>query len=96
MFNPCKSLEFKPKLAADGNTLEAVDETKLLGLIIRSDMRWSSNNNNRVKKTSKRLWLLRRLKSLGNDLIEVNTRQIRCILELAAPAWQGGISLAEK
>ena len=99
VFNPCKSLAFKPKLAIDGNNLEEVDETRLLGLVLRSDMRWSSNTNNMVKKASKRLWLLRRLKSLGaspHDLIEVYTKQIRCILELAAPAWQGGISLAEK
>ena len=69
--NPSK---FKPKLAINGNTLEEVDETKLLGLIIRIDIRWSSNTNNMVKKASKMLWLLRRLKSLGassEGLIEV-------------------------
>ena len=34
VFNPCKSLKFKPKLTIDGNTLEEVDETRLLGLRI--------------------------------------------------------------
>ena len=28
--------------------------------------------------------------------MDVYTKQIRCILELAAPAWQGGLSQAEK
>ena len=52
-----------------------------------------------VKKASKRLWVLRRLKFLGasySDLIEVYTKQIRCVLELAVPAWQGSMSLVEK
>ena len=99
VFNPCKSLGFKPKFTIEGNTLETVEETRLLGLTIRSDMKWTSNTNNMVKKASKRLWVLRRLKFLGasySDLIEVYTKQIRCVLELAVPAWQGSISLVEK
>ena len=52
-----------------------------------------------VKKASKRLWILRRLKQLRastHDLVDVYIKQIRCILELVAPAWLGGISQAEK
>ena len=30
------------------------------------------------------------------DLVEVYTKQIRCVLELAAPAWQGSLSQVEK
>ena len=99
VFNPCKSQVFRPKFSMEGNNLEVVEETKLLGLIVRSDMKWNSNTDNMVKKASKRLWLLRRLKYLGasrRDLLEVYSKQIRCILELGAPAWQGGISIAEK
>ena len=99
VFNPCKSQLFKPSLILEGNPIEVVEVTKLLGLTIRSDMKWVSNTENMVKKGSKRLWLLRRLKFLGasvSNLLEVYTKQIRCILELAAPAWQGGITLAEK
>ena len=99
VFNPCKSLEFNPEMEIEGNTLEVVEEMRLLGLTIRSDMRWTSNTNNMVKKASKRLWILRRLKYLGansNDLLEVYNKQIRCVLELAVPAWQGGVSQVEK
>ena len=52
-----------------------------------------------IIKANKRLWILRRLKNMGAkdcDLVDVYTKQIRCILELAAPAWQGGLSQAEK
>ena len=30
------------------------------------------------------------------DLVEVYSKKVMCILDLAAPAWQGGISQAEK
>ena len=62
-------------------------------------MRWVSNTQNMTSKANKRLWILRRLKHLGanhEDLLEVYTKQIRCVLELAVPAWQSSISQAEK
>ena len=52
-----------------------------------------------VNKANKRLWILRRLKHLGAqhiDLVDIYTKQIRSVLELAVPAWHGGITLAEQ
>ena len=52
-----------------------------------------------ISKANKKLWILRRLKYIGADpldLLEVYEKQIRCILELAAPAWQGSITQAER
>ena len=52
-----------------------------------------------IAKANKRLWILRRLKYLGakqTDLVDIYTKQIRCVLELAVPAWQGSVSQAEK
>ena len=43
--------------------------------------------------------MLRRLKCLGaenEDLVDVYIKQVRCLLELAAPAWQGAITQAER
>ena len=43
--------------------------------------------------------ILRRLKNLGAqevDLLEVYTKQIRCVLELAVPAWQPSITQEER
>ena len=66
-----------------------VDEIRLLWIISRSDTRWFSNTQNKTSKANKRLWILRRLKHLGanhEDLLEVYTKYIRCVLELAVPA----------
>ena len=62
-------------------------------------MKWSSNTAHMVQKANKRLWILRRLKSLGakpKDLTDVFIKQVRSVLELAVPAWQGGLTKEEK
>ena len=78
---------------------QLVDEKKLLGLIIRSDLKWVSNTENMVNKANKRLWIQRRLKYLGAqgiDLVDIYTKQIRSVLELAVPACHSGITLVEQ
>ena len=99
VFNPCRNIDFMPEMTIDDHELEVVDEIRLLGLIIRSDRKWTSNTKNMIAKANKRLWILRRLKYLGakqTDLVDIYTKQIRCVLELAVPAWQGSISQVEK
>ena len=99
IFNPCRKIDFMSEISLAGHEIEVVDEIRLLGIIIRSDMKWTSNTQNMITKAHKRLWILRRLKNMGacdSDLIDVFVKQIRCILELAVPAWQGSLTQAEK
>ena len=99
VFNPCTSIDFLPEMVLDNNEIEVVDEIRLLGLIIRSDLKWISNTENMVKKAYKRVWMIRRLKYLGAqgcDLIDVYVKQVRSVLELAVPAWHGAITLIEQ
>ena len=62
-------------------------------LIIKSDLKWTSNTQNIIKRANKRL---KHLGAREEDLLEVYLKQVRCLLELAVPAWQGGLSKAEK
>ena len=99
VFNPCTSIDLSPEFFLDGNDIQVVDEIRLLGLIITSDLKWTSNTENLVNKANKRLWILRRLKNLGasqSDLVDIYLKQIRCVLELAVPAWSGSINLADQ
>ena len=98
-FNPCHSIDFFPEMCMEGQDIELVQEKKLLGLTIRSDLKWTTNTSNMTTKAYKRLWILRRLKILGADqksLMEVYTKQVRSVLELSVPAWQGNLTVAEK
>ena len=79
----------------NGDELEVVDETKLLGLVIRSDLSWRSNTTYMVNRANRKLWTLRRLKRLGtktNDLLDIYFKQIRSILELAVPVWHPSLT----
>ena len=99
LFNPLKKLDFLPQIKSkDGNILEVIEETMLLGIVVRSDMCWKSNTNLLCKKGFSRLWLLRNLSKLGlnrEDLIDVYYKQCRSVMELAAPAWTPGLTQTE-
>ena len=99
LFNPGKKNDFLPKIQTkDGTKLEVIEEAKLLGILVRTDMSWKSNTNLLCKKGYSRLWMLRNLARLGTDresLIDVYYKQCRSVLELAAPAWTPGLTKTE-
>ena len=98
-FNPCTSINFSPSFIMGGQVLTVVDEIKLLGVTISSDLTWKANTRNMVLKGYRRLWILKRLKNLGAgdvELVDIYVKQIRSVLEYAVPVWQGALSLSEK
>ena len=99
IFNTRKNYDGKPRLSVRGDQfLEVVESCKLLGVILRSDMRWNENTDYICKKGYSRLWLLRRLKSLGaneSEMVDVYSKQVRSILEMAVPVWQAGLTKYE-
>ena len=95
LFNSAKSRDFSPEMMIENETLEVVEEMKLLGVRISSDMKWHSNTEYITKKSFSRLWLMRRLKQLGasqNELLDVYCKQVRSVLEFAAVVWHPGLT----
>ena len=71
--------------------------TKLLGVILTSDLKWSKHVEYICSKTSKRLYSLRMLKCCGipsNDLCSVHNYFIRPVLEYTCPVWHTLLSLS--
>ena len=98
IFNPSKTKDFHPRFEFNDNELELVEETKLLGLVLRSDLSWSSNTQYMVKRANKKLWCLRRLKNFGaetQDLLDVYIKQIRCLLEYAVAVWEPSLTVED-
>ena len=97
--NTSTATDFLPSLAfGGGEPLEVIESTKLLGVILSSNLKWQENTDFICKKGMSRLWLLRRLKmkNLEWDLIlDYYTKEIRPVLELAAPAWHSGLTKAQ-
>ena len=99
VFNPGIVRDIFPRYVFNGDELEVVEESQLLGIILRNDLSWSSNTTYLVKKANKKLWTLRRLKRFGtktNDLLDVYYKQIRNILEFAVPAWHPSLTSADR
>ena len=74
VFNPSKTIKFAPTFKLEDQQIEIIPEIKLLGLHITNDMKWKKNTCSIVKRSSKKLWILRRLKNLGasySSLVDV-------------------------
>ena len=66
LFNPPRKYDFVPQISIeDGSCVDVVEEQKILGHILRADMKTISNTEFICKKAYRRMWILRRLKSLG-------------------------------
>ena len=98
VFNPTVTYDFVPELQVEGNSIETMEEMKLLGLTLSDDLKWRANTDVMVGKGYKRLWMIRRLKTHGanlDDLKDVFIKQIRSVLEFGTPVWNCGLTKAE-
>ena len=99
LFNTGKKYDFMPRLSIDGReNLEVVEKFKLLGVQLRSDLKWSDNTDFICKKGYERIWMLRRLCGLGatdQEVLDVYLKQIRSVMEMAVPVWEPGLNKQE-
>ena len=99
MFNNAIKYDFQPYLTLEDDCpLQVVEEIRLLGVQVRSDLSWCSNTDSMCESAYARLWMLRRLKPLGasvNELLDIYDKQIRCMVEFASPVWTAGLTIAE-
>ena len=99
LFNTSWKYDFMPLLSIQQNEfLEVVEKFKLLGIILQSDLKWHANTQYMCEKGYARLWMLRRLKSLGAsipEMLDVYQKQVRSVLELAVPVWEPGLTQLE-
>ncbi len=83
-----------PPMIVDEQPIEVVKSAKLLGLIFQDDLKWNDHVNYIVKKSAKRLYMLRLLKRAHCDtktLISVYFSCVRPILEYCAQVWHYNI-----
>jgi hypothetical protein len=95
LFNNSKKNDFTPQMKIDNVTLDVVEEYKLLGVQITSDLKWHSNTKYLVKRSYAKLWLLRRLKAMGansDELLDAYFKQVRSVLETSAAVWHSGLT----
>ena len=95
IFNFSKNNQFSTEVKLDGEVIETVNETKLLGTVITNDLSWKRNTDRIVKESNKRMVFLHKLSRFTqnkNDLRKIYILQIRSKLEQSAVLWHSSLT----
>ena len=95
LFNTARTRDFMPALEIEGGQIEVVEQLKVLGVQITSDLKWNENTQFITNRGYKKLWILRRLKKCGanqSELVDIYCKHVRSILEYAAVVWHAGLT----
>jgi hypothetical protein len=99
IFNFTKDYQFSTRLYIEDTLIEIVNQTKLLGTIISSDLKWQNNTDMLVKKAYQRMIILHKLHSFGmpdDELVNIYILYLRSILEQSCQLWHYAITEDEK
>ena len=95
IFNRSKKYQFTTDLKLKGEKLNIVDETKLLGTLITSDLKWIKNTEMIVKNANSKMRMLQvAAKFIKNkqDLLHIYKTFIRSRLEFSCVVWHSSLS----
>ena len=98
IFNFTEESQFATRLYLENTLLDTITETKLLGSIVQSDLKWSKNTEMIVKKGYQRMIILHKLYAFNVadcDLVNIYNLYIRSILEQNCQVWHYAITQEE-
>ena len=87
--------DFATRLHIEGQKLDRVMESKIVGVWLQSDLKWGKNTRELVKKAYSRLSMISKLKYVGvstEDLLDVYVLFIRSIVEYCAVVWHSSLT----
>ena len=99
VFNFSENYQFNTRLTLEEQYLEQVNETKLPGLKIRSDLGWRSNTSVLIRKAYTRMVIIKKLVQFdipSEDLLHIYALYIRSVTEQSAVVWHSGITKGEQ
>ena len=99
LFNFSTKYQFNTRLKMGGNNLEQVNQTKLLGLVLRDDLSWKANTEAITKRAFTRMIILRNLFQFEvpvEDLLEIYILYIRSVVEQSAVVWASSLTKGEQ
>ena len=97
LFNKSQILDFQPEITLQNSEtyLDVVDQSRLLGLQVTTDLRWAAHTQSIVKRANSKLWMLRRMKLLNIDpyiIVDFYFKEIRSICEMACQVFHSGLT----
>ena len=84
VFNFTKRYQFTTDILLKNEKIEIVEQAKLLGLILTSDLKWDESTNYLVKDANRRMIMLRAASKFTKDkqvLKQIYLSRIRCKLD---------------
>ena len=99
IFNFTQNYKFTTRLDIDGQPLQLVDKTKLLGLVLTSDLKWSENTESLIRRANARMEILRKMSSFNApvpDMLTAYKTFIRSILEQSCVIWHSSLSQEDR
>ena len=94
-FNFSKNLQFSTNIQLGNESVETVNEAKLLGTTITDNLSWSKNSSILVKQGNIRMQFLHKASKFTNnvrDLKQIYISQIRSKLEQSAVEWHSSLT----
>ena len=98
VINFTKNYQFSTRIFMEGQLLEIIEETKLLGCIISSDLKFHKNTAYMVKKAYARMTILQKLYSFSvpvQDLVTIYKLYVRSLVEQNVAVWSSSITAEE-
>ena len=98
VINFTKDYQFSTRIFMEGQLLEIIEETKLLGCIISSDLKFQKNTSYMVKKAYARMTILQKLYSFSvpvPDMVTIYMLYVRSLVEQNVAVWNSSITAAE-
>ena len=94
-FNFTNNYQFSSRLRLDGEVLETISETRLLGVLVNDSLTWDLNTKSLVKRANARMRILHKLVEFSvpvDDLITIYIMYIRSILEQSCQVWHSSLT----
>ena len=88
--------EFATRLTLDGDTIDRIEETKLVGVWLTTWLDWDKNSREICRKAYARMTMITKLKYVGvpvEDLIHIYILYVRSLLEYCAVVWHSSLTV---
>ena len=100
IFNKSKKYDFPPEFCFQNEEiLDVVEETRLLGQVLTSDLKWYANTKSIYSKAISKMWLLRRMKIMQMDpkiIFDYYQKEIKVLAEQGVIIWNSGLTKGQE
>ena len=95
LFNFTNNHQFTTRLELKGQNIQIVDQMKILGTVVTSDLTWSDNCSLIIKKVNARMQLIRNILSFGattEEMVHLWVVFCRSVLEQSCVVWHSSLT----